>query len=125
MQPTRQIRLPGLTILVFLVVLAPSFSQTRQSSSENTLTTLPDLSGLVWLDGDRFLAVHDSKNPLMRERPRVSLIHLPQGFGGQFWKALNLDWPAPQGLSSDLESIARIPGTPSFLFVESGEKYKN
>jgi hypothetical protein len=125
MQRIRKLRLPGLTVIVFLLVFAPSFGQTRPSPSENRLTTLPDLSALAWLDGDRFLALHDSKNPLMRERPRISLLHLPQSFGSQFWKVLNLDWPAPQGASSDLESIARIPGTESFLFVESGEKYKN
>jgi hypothetical protein len=125
MQRIRKLRLPGLTLLVFFWLFASGFGQTRPASSENLLRTLPDLSALAWLDGERFLALHDSKNPLMPERPRISLIQLPQSFGSQFWKVLSLDWPAPQGLSSDLESIARIPGTASFLFVESGEKYKN
>ncbi len=72
-----------------------------------------------------FLAVHDAKNPIENERPRVSLLRLPTSVDGINWKPLTIDWSAPQGMSSDLESIARIPGTNSFLLVESGEMIPN
>ncbi|HYN47229.1 MAG TPA: hypothetical protein VER83_00095, partial [Candidatus Nanopelagicales bacterium] len=42
-------------------------------------STLPDLSGLAWIEGDRFLAVHDAKYPDEADRPRVSLLRLPTG----------------------------------------------
>ncbi len=85
-------------------------------------STLPDLSGFAWVDGERFLAVHDSKNPDEKERPRVSLVWLPQSADGIFWQPVEVDWPTPLGLSNDLESIARIPSTQQFLLIESGEK---
>lgn len=83
---------------------------------------VPDISGLAWLEGDSFLAVHDAKNPEENDRPRISMMWLPKSVDGVNWKPLTLDWPLPQGLSSDLESIARIPGTNYFLLVESGEE---
>lgn len=82
---------------------------------------VPDISGLAWLEGDSFLAVHDAKNPMENDRPRVSVLWLPKSLDGVTWKPLTVDWPSPLGPSSDLESIARIPGTNSFLLVESCE----
>jgi hypothetical protein len=35
-------------------------------------STLPDLSGLAWVDDQFLLAVHDAKNPEEDRRPRVS-----------------------------------------------------
>jgi hypothetical protein len=94
-------------------------------AQEQSIPTLPDLSGIAWIDGDRFLAVHDSKNPKQNQRPRVSIIRLPTAPGSIEWKPLAVDWPQSLGPSSDLESIARIPGTGSFLLVESGERLKD
>ena len=82
---------------------------------------LPDLSGLAWVEGDTFLAVHDAKNPEENDRPRASLVRLPRSLDGITWTPLRIDWPQPLGLSSDLESVARIPGTQSYLLIESGE----
>ncbi|MGH7553856.1 MAG: hypothetical protein ACREMQ_12595, partial [Longimicrobiales bacterium] len=76
---------------------------------------------VAWISGDRFLAVHDAKNPEENARPRVSLVSVPSSPAGPIWESLHVDWPTPLGMSSDLESIARIPGTYSFLLVESGE----
>ncbi len=67
--------------IVVLMVIAfhikffafPSFSQTVTNVEMGK--TLPDLSGLIWLKEDSFLAVHDSKN-LDSNQPRVSLITL-------------------------------------------------
>lgn len=82
--------------------------------------TLYDLSGLAWLEGDTFVAVHDAKQGEEDDRPRVSLVHLPRGPEGIGWTPLAVDWPAA-GASHDLESVARIPGTRSFLLAESGD----
>lgn len=80
---------------------------------------LPDLSGLAWLGGDRFLAVHDAKVDGEQGKPRVSLIELPAGANGVLWRELTLNWRGPRG--NDLESVARIPGTCEALLVESGD----
>lgn len=82
---------------------------------------VPDFSGLAWVEGDSFLALHDAKNPEEKDRDRVSLLSLPRSLNGISLKPIVIDWPLPLGSSSDLESIARIPGTNSFLLVESGE----
>jgi hypothetical protein len=82
---------------------------------------VPDISGLAWIEGDSFLAVHDAKNPLENNRPRVSMLWLPKSLDGITWEPLSVEWPSPLGSSSDLESITRIPGTDYFLLVESGE----
>lgn len=80
---------------------------------------LLDLSGLVWIGGDTFLAVHDAKVPDEMQRARVSLLRLPSSLDGIQWKPL---YPSFLGRpSSDLESAARIPGTNKVLLVESGD----
>jgi len=78
---------------------------------------LPDLSGLAWIAGDRFLAVHDAKFPEEKNLPRVSVLQLPSGLDGVRFKALHPSFKGPE--SDDLESIAKIPGTWKYLLVES------
>ncbi len=77
-----------------------------------------DLSGAAWLDGERFLVLHDTTKD---GEARLSLVN---EHTGQFTplKIKGVE-PAPY----DLESIARIPpkpgegpGKPRFLLVESG-----
>jgi len=86
------------------------------------VSSLPDLSGMAWMQDDTFLVVHDSKNPGELDHPRVSLMELPQDPQGLLWKVLPLkDEAWPGGKSSDLESVARIPGTQHVLMVESGD----
>lgn len=80
---------------------------------------MSDLSGLAWLDGDTFLAVHDAKHPDEDTRVRVSLLQLPRSLDGLLWRPLRPHFPG--GPSSDLESAARIPGTDEVLLVESGD----
>jgi hypothetical protein len=91
------------------------------AAATKVASKLPDLSGLVWLDGDRFLAVHDAKNPGEVDRRRVSLVSLPTSLDGVTWRPLTVRWPQPLGPSSDLESAARIPDTDDVLVVESGD----
>jgi hypothetical protein len=86
--------------------------------ASETASTLPDISGLAWISGDQFLAVHDAKNP--QDRPRVTLVELPKSQAGLIRQPVEVSWPEPHGLSSDLESAARIPGTSLILLLESG-----
>jgi hypothetical protein len=81
----------------------------------------PDLSGLAWLGGDRFLAVHDAKNPDELDRPRLSILRLPDSPAGIEATEVDVEWPDPKGESNDLESADRIPGTNRVLFAESGD----
>jgi hypothetical protein len=91
-----------------------------QSAALASNATLPDLSGLAWMGGETFVAVHDAKNPEGLDRPRVSLLRTPTTVDGVPWASVALGWPAPLGPGSDLESAARVPGTRSVLLVESG-----
>lgn len=82
---------------------------------------LPDVSGLAWIDGDRFLAVHDAKVPEEADLPRLSVLELPEGLDGVRWTVQPVSWPGET--ASDLESIARIPGVSGrFLVAESTEE---
>ena len=80
---------------------------------------LLDLSGLDWMGGKTFLAVHDAKVDGEAGRVRVSLLRLPTSLGGLQWKPLRPRFPG--GLSNDLESVSRVPGTRNVLLVESGD----
>ena len=78
------------------------------------------ISGLAWLRADTFLAVHDAKHPEEALAPRVSLITRSATGNGWTPVPLRVTWPTEAGPSSDLESVAPIPGTPDLLLVESG-----
>lgn len=103
----------------------PSSTICTQADSEPTTDPMPDISGLAWVERNLFLAAHDAKNPEENQLPRVSLLWLPRTLEGVRWKPLEVAWPTPALVSSDLESIARIPGTSLFLLVESGESSYN
>lgn len=78
---------------------------------------LPPLSGLACLPGGSFLAVVDTKSNAPAEASRVIRIHLSENQPS--WEPVSVDWPAPDGTSNDLEAVAAVPGTDSFLVVES------
>jgi hypothetical protein len=80
---------------------------------------LLDLSGLAWLDGDRFLAVHDAKTPEEDDLPRVSILTLPASLDGV--ERIDATPKFPEAPSSDLEAVATIPGTDKLLLAESGD----
>lgn len=85
---------------------------------------LPGISGLAWVGADTFLAVHDAKYPAEASAPRVSLITRSVTGSGWTPSPLAVAWPAEAGPSSDLESVAPVPGTPDVLLVESGSGRK-
>ena len=70
---------------------------------------------------DRFLAVHDAKNPDEIDNPRLSLLRLPTSLAGVESTEVEIEWPEPLGKSNDLESADRVPGTNKVLFAESGD----
>lgn len=107
--------------LLTVPVNSPRSVVRARADSERAAALMPDISGLAWVERDTFLAVHDAKNPEENHLPRVSLLRLPRTPEGVSWKPLDVSWPAPAAKSSDLESVARIPGTSLFLLVESGE----
>ncbi|RPI34070.1 MAG: hypothetical protein EHM54_09990 [Nitrospiraceae bacterium] len=90
-------------------------------------STLPDLSGLAWVEDDLFIGIHDAKRSAEKYNwPRVSLVRLPKSeLEGVTWQSLDLKFPGPEGRSSDLESASRIPGGKGFLFAESGQEGKD
>lgn len=106
---------------LLLTLLLSSVDEQGEARSAATSGIQTDISGLAWVEGDTFLAVHDAKNPEENDRPRVSLLRLPKSLEGVSWQHLQVDWPQPLGLSSDLESVARIPDSNYLLLVESGE----
>ncbi|MEO0795399.1 MAG: hypothetical protein AAFX93_09565 [Verrucomicrobiota bacterium] len=80
---------------------------------------LTDISGLAWIDGDRFLAVHDAKADDEKLDPRISILYLPSNDTGIRFRSRSLRYRGE--LSNDLESIAAIPGTNQYLLCESGD----
>ncbi|MEB3311255.1 MAG: hypothetical protein VKJ02_13585 [Snowella sp.] len=108
------------TVMIVAAIALLSYSSLAQNiNNVETKPNLPDLSGLAWLQDDQFLAVHDSKSK-DPQQPRVSLITLPHSSAGITWQPLNIDWEKVGGVALDLESMARIPQTDSFILAESG-----
>ncbi len=83
-------------------------------------SSMPDLSGLAWVEEDLFLAVHDAKYPEEVALPRVSLLQLPRGLDGIRWQPLDVTFAGPK--SNDFESVAGIPNSRQILLVESTEE---
>lgn len=81
---------------------------------------LPPVSGLACLPDGSFLAVTDVKNDPSRPAPFPPVLRLRAGEKRLTWEPVAVPWPDPDGAPSDLESVAAVPGTDSFLIVESG-----
>jgi hypothetical protein len=114
-----------MTITLISILVSFSLLSTNGQSSPNQ--ALPDLSGIGWIDGDTFLAVHDAKYPSEAAEPRASLLSLPSQLGGTVITPLNITWPLGENPGSDLECVAKIPNTIQtqdsrlFLLGESGD----
>jgi len=109
---------PALSFFLVAAILVPTALPALEFGTR--ASTMPDLSGLAWLEGDLFLAVHDAKTPEEADLPRASLLELPAGLDGIRWQPLELAFPGE--VSNDFESVARIPNTPFVLLVESTEE---
>ena len=82
-------------------------------------TPLADLSGMVWVGGNRFIAVHDAKVEDEFFKPRVAALSLPRDSRGITYKDSRVSYR--RATPNDLESVAAIPGTNQVLLVESGD----
>lgn len=104
------------TILLHQVSVLPScFGQQRTQAAQ-----LADLSGLAWVDGDNFIAVHDAKTDAAEMlKPRIAQLDLPKDLSGIAHTDRNLTFNG--ATPNDLESIAKIPGSNEYLLVESGD----
>lgn len=111
----------GRAVAFLLVLLAgcngPAVERTPAGGRDPA--PMPDVSGLAWVAETTFLVVHDAKTPEEDDRPRVSLVTLAPD-AAPAWVPLDVDWPETGPPSHDLESIARIPDTSTFLLAESG-----
>lgn len=110
----------GLAVLVIALLAVWLLRSGDLSALEETPGAV-DFSGLAWLEGDAFLTVHDAKIPAESARPRVGVATLSRTLEGIRWRPLEVSWPTGAGMSHDLESIARIPGTTTYLLFESGD----
>jgi hypothetical protein len=111
-------------LLLFTIIFACFLTGTVDSHELPVVSTLPDLSGMAWIEDDLFLGIHDAKNnPEKYNWPRISFVSLPKSeLQGVIWRPLNLKFPGPGGQSSDMESVSRIPESRAFLFAESGQE---
>lgn len=107
-----------------IVIIACFLTNPTYAEELAPASTLPDLSGMAWVEDDLFLGIHDAKrNPEKYNWPRISFIRLPKSeLQGVTWRPLGLRFPGLEGRSSDLESVCRIPGGKAFLFAESGQE---
>ncbi|OKH22762.1 hypothetical protein NIES593_11580 [Hydrococcus rivularis NIES-593] len=116
----RRINAIALILCSLAIILLGTHSVANTQESQFLTGKFPDISGLAWLEGDKFIAVHDAKNFQSDIQPRATLIELPQSSRGIFWRFLNLNWNDSSEIAQDLESISRIPNTQYFLLAESG-----
>lgn len=110
---------PIFRLLAIALIALPAVTAGAQDPGRQTL---PDLSGLAWIGGARFLAVHDAKAP---GATRASLVLAPEAFNGDLGHPLKVQNEGPEPF--DLECCIRIPekpegpaGPPAFLLLESG-----
>ena len=95
---SRRMFLSGLmAALVMTVAVAPAWADGAEGRPMGVgfqpVQRLLDLSGLAWIDGDVFLAVHDAKFPEEPRRARASLLRLPASLDGVEWKPLRPRFP--------------------------------
>lgn len=107
------------TMLIQLIN-APLSCWGQQAANRNQTEQLADLSGLAWVGGDSFVAVHDAKtDDAEMLKPRVAQLELPKDLRGITHTERHLSFN--EAIPHDLESIAKIPGSAEYLLVESGD----
>lgn len=117
-------RIFAASLLVVLAACAgssesPQTAATAAPTAAPANLTLPPVSGLGCLPGGGFLVVTDVKNDPPQTGGMPPLLRVLPATKGSTWEAVPVLWPSPDGDPNDLESVAAIPGTDSFLIVES------
>ena len=110
----------ALALTLVLAGIAPAGADGRHRAKQSNRKLL-DISGLVWIEDDLFLAVSDAKRPDENKFTRVSLLTLPSSLDGVGFRPLSPHFLGGLGLSSDFESAAGIPGSNKLLLVESAD----
>ncbi|MDG2385093.1 MAG: hypothetical protein P8N76_25710 [Pirellulaceae bacterium] len=112
-----------LTSIGLLATLLSAVGCMQEEHSNQSAATLPDLSGLAWIEGDRFIGCHDAKVAGENSKPRYTSLHLPTNSRGVTYRDAGFTF---QGISpNDLESIAKVPGENTLLLCESGNSKDN
>ncbi len=103
---------------------APTSCWAQAVTEINQTGQLADLSGLAWVEGDKFIAVHDAKTDAAEMlKPRVAQLELPRDLRGIVHTDLHFTFNGTT--PNDLESIAKIPGSTEFLLAESGDSMQD
>jgi hypothetical protein len=113
-------QLAATSLVIALLSGSSAFADQNYQKFQNML----DLSGIAWLENDRFLVVHDAKNPKELKRTRISFLKPPSDdkhHQKPYLQVLPLDVVFPDGQSSDLESASRVPGEDFVILAESGD----
>ena len=113
-------------LLIILIQVQASLSNCwgQPATQEKQTSQLADLSGLAWLGGDKFIAVHDAKtDDAEMSKPRLAELKLPTDLHGIHHTDRRLAFKGT--IPNDLESIAKIPGSDEFLLVESGDSMQD
>lgn len=111
------VRAALLTFFLLPVLACQCFAQQR--GSQRSASHLADISGLVWLGSDAFLAVHDAKVADEKFKPRVATLQLPKDLRGVTFKDSRISFKGI--IPNDLESAAAIPNSKWILLSESGD----
>ncbi|MCP4167107.1 MAG: hypothetical protein GY759_14640, partial [Chloroflexi bacterium] len=74
------------SLLVCQLVLGATGIVWAQPGAGRRATTLADLSGMTWVGGDYFVAVHDAKAADERSLPRVATLQIPAGPKGVLYR---------------------------------------
>lgn len=107
------------TILIQTISADPS-CWGQHATNKDKADQLADLSGLAWVGGDKFIAVHDAKTDDSEMlKPRVAQLDIPKDLRGVAHTNRHLTFN--EITPNDLESIAKIPESPEYLLAESGD----
>ena len=66
-------QLAATSLVIALLSGSSAFADQNYQKFQNML----DLSGIAWLENDRFLVVHDAKNPKEMKHTRISFLKPP------------------------------------------------
>jgi hypothetical protein len=111
------------TLLIHTTTIIPDcLGQVKTGA--NPSSQLADLSGLAWVEGDKFIGVHDAKtDDAEMLKPRIAKLQLPKNLSGITHEDRRLTFHGTP--PNDLESIAKIPSSTEYLLVESGDSMQD
>lgn len=89
-----------------------------ETNANSEISVLSGISGMARFDNNRYLIVHDTKDP--KTASRFGLLNISKQ-GVLDYEPVPVDWSEQKWRASDLESVCALPGRPSeYLAAESG-----